>query len=96
MYNLKDCDESHYEMVLLRLVREIETARWALYEIKKGSKIGKILKDIIFLISTEPRLKEETNCIDVGWLAERLVATGFDENLVTQVITRLFSPKTGH
>lgn len=94
MYDLNKPDNLHYQGILSSLAKELDTARWALYEIKRNSETGKIIKVIIYLVSSESTLENGTWYIDTGWLTDQLVNTGFDKNEVSQTITRLFGANT--
>ena len=96
MYDLNRLDDLHYQKVLSRLAKELDTARWALYEIKRNSEKGKIIKVIIYLVSSESKLDKGTWHFDIRWLTDQLVNTGFDKKEVSQTIIRLFGTKTTH
>lgn len=96
MYDLNKRHDSHYQEVLSRLAKELDTARWALYEIKTNSETGRIIKVIIYLVSSESKLEKGTWYINTGWLTDQLVNTGFDKNEVSLTIIRLFGADVTH
>lgn len=96
MNELNKHDDLRYQKVLSRLAKELDIARWALYEIKTNSEIGEIIKVIIYLVSSKSKLEKGTWPIDTRWLTDQLVNTGFDKNEVSQTIIRLFGTKTTH
>lgn len=96
MYDFNKLDGLHYQKVLFKMAKELDTARWALYEIKRNSEIGKIIKVIIYLVSSKSNLEKGTWHIDTKWLTDQLVNTGFDKKEVSQTIIRLFGTKTTH
>jgi hypothetical protein len=78
-------------MTIRKLVRDLETARWVLYEIKQDSETGRLLKNIIFLIDRAV----EGIAVDNGTINEKrlilnLIEAGFDSILVMDTVTRLF------
>ena len=82
---------NYTETAIRKLVRDLETARWALYEIKKDSETGRLLKSIIFLID---RLDEgivgDNGRINEKMLINNLIEAGFEGGLVTAAVDRLF------
>ncbi|PKM80931.1 MAG: hypothetical protein CVU89_11340 [Firmicutes bacterium HGW-Firmicutes-14] len=87
-------DVGYYEGVLAGLVQELETARWALYEIRKDSETGRILKSIIFLINTGLLSDGSKGRVNSGMLAGLLVSAGFDRDLALRAIDRLLNIDT--
>jgi len=82
---------NYSEMTIRKLVRDLETARWVLYEIKQDSETGRLLKNIIFLIDRAA----EGIAVDNGTINEKrlifnLIEAGFDSILVMDTVTRLF------
>ena len=82
---------NYSEMTIRKLVRDLETARWVLYEIKQDSETGRLLKNIIFLIDRAA----EGIAVDNGTINEKrlifnLIEVGFDSILVMDTVTRLF------
>ncbi|MHB9094114.1 MAG: hypothetical protein ACYC21_05535 [Eubacteriales bacterium] len=58
--------EASYQEILSKLVRELDAARWALYEIKSDSETGRIIKVIMFLTTSSPRFDMGTRHIDTS------------------------------
>ncbi len=82
---------TYSETAIRKLVRDLETARWVLYEIKQDSESGRLLKSIIFLIDRAA----EGIAVDNGTINEKrlifnLIEAGFDSILVMETVTRLF------
>ncbi|MBU7007885.1 hypothetical protein [Phosphitispora fastidiosa] len=82
---------TYSETAIRKLVRDLETARWVLYEIKQDSESGRLLKSIIFLIDRAA----EGIAVDNGPINEKrlifnLIEAGFDTILVMETVTRLF------
>ncbi len=86
-YNKFNCSET----AIRKLVRDLETARWVLYEIKQDSETGRVLKSIILMIEREGGgVAGDNGIINEKRLISSLIEAGFDGLLVTDAVNRLF------
>lgn len=88
-------DSHYYVTALAQLVQEVETARWALYEIGNDTEAGRIIKKAICLLN--PGLTADSvRQPDSAPLNDRLTALGFDRDLVDRVVAKLLSGRTNN
>lgn len=96
MHNFRTYNEKYYEKALIKMVWNLENARWALFEIKSDSETGKILKNVIYILGNFQTIEEAMQEIDIDWLTAQLVNMGSNRYLVVKVISKLFDKGMAH
>ncbi len=80
---------------LVDVAWKLNSLRWAMYEMKLNTEMGKILGAIIYLAGSEVLLSENQNDLrKLSWLTKQLIELGYNRQLATETIKKLVSRTT--